>query len=245
MEDIESKTIARIFVQEYISRFGVPNVITTDQGTQFESRLFKELMQLLGSRRIRTSPYHPKANGLVERFHRVLKTSMKASGNSRNWVRELPLILLGIRTTIKEDLGFTPAQMLYGENLKVPGEFFVNDSSWDKIDPELFMKELRIYFSSIKPNRTRVVDNKIYVPRDFDRCNYVFLKIEGKIPFDESPYEGPFQILRKFNKNFVIIRNGQETNVSIDRLIPANVVRDEICNFDNNTFSTVKKVSFA
>lgn len=248
IDDINTKTIARIFVQEYVSRFGVPNEITTDQGTQFESRLFKELLVVLGSRRIRTSTYHPKANGLVERFHRVLKTAIKSSGNSIHWVRELPLILLGIRTTIKEDLGFTPAEMVYGENLKVPGEFFVNDPPWASMNPKFFMDQLRNHFNNLKPTETRVVDKKTYVSKDFDVCEFVFLKFEGIIPFNQPPYEGPFKIIKKFQKNFIINRYGKDINVSIDRLIPANLVRDEI--FTCSSFVKIsqkisKRVSFA
>lgn len=248
IDDINTKTIARIFVQEYVSRFGVPNEITTDQGTQFESRLFKELLEVLGSRRIRTSTYHPKANGLVERFHRVLKTAIKSSGNSIHWVRELPMILLGIRTTIKEDLGFTPAEMVYGENLKVPGEFFVNDPPWTSINPKFFMDQLRNHFNSLKPTETRVVDKKTYVSKDFDVCEFVFLKFEGKIPFNQPPYEGPFKIVKKYQKNFIINRYGKDINVSIDRLIPANIVRDEIftcSSFVKISQKNSKKVSFA
>lgn len=64
-------TVARKFVAEYVSRFGVSDELTTDRGRQFESELFRELTSLLGVKRIRTSAYHPRANGLFERFHRT------------------------------------------------------------------------------------------------------------------------------------------------------------------------------
>lgn len=124
LKDIQASTVAETFVHQYVSRFGVPLEITTDQGSQFESKLFHELCKLLGMKRIRTTSYHPQANGMVERLHRTLKASLRATNNTIKWSDELPLVLLGLRTTFKDEIQSTPAEMLYGENLKVPGEIF-------------------------------------------------------------------------------------------------------------------------
>ncbi|XP_033212394.1 uncharacterized protein LOC117169988 [Belonocnema kinseyi] len=67
--DIEAATIARVFISEWISRFGIPLKITTDQGRQFESKLFEELTQVIGTKHLRTTAYHPASNGMVERLH--------------------------------------------------------------------------------------------------------------------------------------------------------------------------------
>ncbi|GFY50001.1 integrase catalytic domain-containing protein [Trichonephila inaurata madagascariensis] len=56
--------------------------LTTDQGTQFEASLFHALSQLLGTERQHTTPYHPAANGQIERFHRQLKVVIMTHGNS-------------------------------------------------------------------------------------------------------------------------------------------------------------------
>ncbi|GFU34031.1 transposon Tf2-8 polyprotein [Trichonephila clavipes] len=68
--DMTAETVCRALLSVWISRFGCPAIITTDQGTNFESSLFRELSNLLGTNRIRCCAYHPKANGLVERLHR-------------------------------------------------------------------------------------------------------------------------------------------------------------------------------
>lgn len=77
LKDQEAETVARAFYEGWITRFGVPLRITTDQGRQFESELFKQLNYLLGTKHLRTTAYHPASNGLVERSHRQLKTAIK------------------------------------------------------------------------------------------------------------------------------------------------------------------------
>ena len=79
---------------------------------------------MLGTTRLRTTSYHPQANGLVERFHRQLKGALKAQPPSQSWTESLPLVLLGIRTAIKEDLHCIAAELVYGVTLRLPGEFF-------------------------------------------------------------------------------------------------------------------------
>ena len=76
-------TVAQAFLNGWIARFRVPSTVTTDHRPQFESSLWKELMKLLGITRIRTTAYHPIPNGIVKRFHRQLKASLKSYPQSK------------------------------------------------------------------------------------------------------------------------------------------------------------------
>ena len=78
LSDIEASTVANALLEVWICRYGTPDTITTDRGTQFESALFSHLRSRLDSHHIRTSAYNPRANGMVERFHRQLKDSLRS-----------------------------------------------------------------------------------------------------------------------------------------------------------------------
>ena len=79
LADCTASSVALAFVTHWDARFGVPVSITTDQGRQFESSLWSQLMSVLGSHCIRTTAYHLIANGLVECLHRQLKAAIKVS----------------------------------------------------------------------------------------------------------------------------------------------------------------------
>ncbi|XP_064455377.1 uncharacterized protein LOC135366555 [Ornithodoros turicata] len=96
MQDSTAETVAATFLQTWITRFGVPEENFTDRGPQFESRLFTAFTTLLGTKRLRTTAYHPAYNGLVERFHRHLKQTLMAHLDGSSWTEHLSLVLLGI-----------------------------------------------------------------------------------------------------------------------------------------------------
>ena len=120
--DIPAETVSKSILQEWIAVFGCPSIITTDRGSQFQSTLFDEFTKLLGVKHIKITAYHPCANGLIERFHRQLKTVLTANSDSRTWFENLPLVLLSIRKVIKEDLGCTASEMVFGTSLTLPGQ---------------------------------------------------------------------------------------------------------------------------
>ena len=219
--DMSAKTVAKVFVEQYVPRFGVPSEITTDQGAQFESKLFSELTHLLGIHHIKTTSYHPQANGMVERLHRQLKAAIKARGDTPNWTKELPFVLLGIRTSIKEDLKCSSAELVYGENLRVPGDVLIPPTSSDEPTSE-FVKLIRDAMINTTPTDTRKTRQvNIYVPTDLDKTDYVFVRVDKVKTAMVSPYEGPFKVIKRMRKYFVLEIKGKNVSISIDRLKPA------------------------
>ncbi|XP_054717281.1 protein NYNRIN-like [Uloborus diversus] len=124
MADQSAETVATGMISTWISRFGIPQRITSDQGRQFESQIFSSLSKYFGFQKSRTTAYHPQSNGLLERQHRTIKASLRCHlQQSKSWVDALPLVLLGLRSALKEDIGYSSAELLYGSPLRLPGEF--------------------------------------------------------------------------------------------------------------------------
>ena len=124
-------------------------MVTTNWGRQFQSALWKEFTQLLGTKHLQTTAYHPIANGLIERFHRHLRSAMKAQSQPENWMDVLPPVLLGVRTALKEDFHCTSAELVYGTSLCLPGEFFTPCK--DKVaDPSSYMQKLKITMQKLR-----------------------------------------------------------------------------------------------
>lgn len=149
----------------------------------------------------------PAENGLVERFHRQLKGSLKAHEDPTHWTEYLPLTLLGIRTTVKEDFSCSPAELLYGTTLRLPGQFVAPKRV--EIDPSYYVSRLRQHMSSCTATPIRARKGRSYVPRDLFKCSHVFVRVYAvRKPF-QQPYKGPYMVLKRNEKFFTISLNGK------------------------------------
>jgi len=113
IENMSTYAIAQLLTKNWIPRFGVPDVITTDQGRQFESKFFRALMVTFGVQYTTTSPYHSQVTGMVKRFHRTLKSALTAH-ETPSWTTKLQIVFLALRNTTKAGIERTPAELVYG-----------------------------------------------------------------------------------------------------------------------------------
>ena len=219
--DITANTVAQAFVHVWISRFGVPSTVTTDRGQQFESALWTSLMNLLGCKRIRTTSYHPIANGMIERFHRQLKSILKSYPDTANWTTALPMALLGIRTAIKQDFHCTPSELVYGTTLRIPGEFVATSTvlSTDQANYAAKLKVVMQQLKAIPPRQPKY--QHVNVSDLLQNCTHVFVRHDAIRKPLQAPYDGPYEVLTRNKKHFTLSIKGRKEVVSLDRLKPA------------------------
>lgn len=222
--DIHTTTVAKAFISSWVSRYGDPITITSDRGSQFESTLWNKIMTLLGIKRIRTTSYHPQSNSLVERFHRQLKSALMANIHHRDdWLSSLPLVLLGIRASLKVDLGCSSAELLYGSTLRLPGELLATTHTNSPTDVQDFATALTSRMSALQPSPPRQIATKTFVSQDLQTCTHVFIRVDVVKKPLQQPYSGPFPVIRRQRKTITINHHGKPDTVSIDRIKPAYI----------------------
>ena len=115
----------------------------------------------------------------------------------------LPWVLLGIRTTPKEDLHASSAELVYGAPLTVPGDFVSTHTEAD--DQAFLLPRIRDAVRRFVPPATTFHGTKrSFIPPILDNSDYVFVCRDSHRTAFQHPYEGPFRVLRREKKFFVI-----------------------------------------
>lgn len=199
MSEITAEKVAETLYNGWIARFGCPTSVTTDQGRQFESDLFNKLMLRLGIERCRTTAYHPQGNGLIERWHRSLKTALTARLSTSSWTYELPTVLLGLRSAIKEDIGTSTAQLLYGQTLRLPGEFHGECTKLEP-SPSNFMAHLSEALKKAQAHRKANTARAAFIHDDLWKSSHVFVRNDAQKRPLVPTYDGPFEVQQRWEK---------------------------------------------
>ena len=103
LEDIQTNFIITAFINNWVSRYGAPTEIISDAGCQFTSATFKDFCSFLGAELKISYPKNLQNNSLTEREIKTIKKLLTAQLNSVNWMEHLKLVMLGLRTAVKED----------------------------------------------------------------------------------------------------------------------------------------------
>ena len=231
--DINAETVVDQFAHGWISAYGVPEVVTTDRGSQFTSAIFTQLLNNWGIKHITTTAYHPESNGMVERLHRRLKESLIAlGGDERNqWFWKLPMAMLSLRTTVKPDIGASPSELVYGEGVAVPGQLI---GPPQLSDDELLRQQratqnnLRVEVERLQPKPTSAHRRpQVQIPDELATATHVLVR-KGVQPSLTAPYEGPYRVLSRNATGFRVQLPGRGSDqIALARLKPAFISNDD------------------
>lgn len=214
--------VARAFIGTWVARFGTPSDLSSDRGSQFTSELWSAVAEVLGVKLHRTTAYHPQANGLCERFHRSMKASLRASLTDGNWVDKLPWVMLGLRCAPKEDLQSSSAELVYGQTLRVPGDFIPEaNMPWSAARQRSSLLETA---GAFVPVPTSLHGTPAFqVSPGLRSAGFVFIRHDAHRGPLRPPYDGPFRVIRHGDKTLVVDVGGKAETVSVDRIKPAHV----------------------
>jgi len=240
-----SETAKRII--EYISRHSVPDSILSDRGTNFQSVLLSEIIELLDIHKLNSSPHYPVCNGQVERMNRSIQAMLTSYVNEHktNWDEFLPLINFAYNSAVHKTTQYSPFELTYGRSPRLPLDLL---SSSDQLDLYLsfdsYAREIQTKFAiayehvakntdvSIKPHVINH-DRKVRAC-EFKKDDYCWLldenKVSGVCKKLSAKYKGPYRITEVIDEcNYKIkhIRNSRQTIVNkckLKRCFPRNIL---------------------
>jgi dUTPase len=239
----EAKVIADVIVNQWISRYGAPYELHTDCGSNFESKLFQEVLNLLGIEKTRTTPYNAKSDGMVERFNATLQNILACTADSChwNWDNMIPLALMAYRASPNASTGITPNMALYGREIKEPLDVAIElPHEQETIDlPEYVVKlrenlvhaheTVREATGQATKRAKREYDKKV-CQNKFQVGDPVWIHIKGtkrpsagKVSKFLPKYEGPYFITMCLDPHVFIVKQTARSKAKVihhDRLKP-------------------------
>ena len=239
--DQTAETCASKILNEFVSRWGCPLSIHSDQGRNYESRVFRELCRMLEVRKTRTSPRNPRGNGQSERFNRTLLKMIKAylCGEQRDWDLNLGCLAGAYRASPHATTKLTPNLLTLGREVRIPAEVIFSSAtsaggeeitSYGEYVDSLRTKLQKAHHVArqhmgVAAKRSKEVYDAKMVKTNYQDGDYVWCLAEarkvGVAPKLERHYAGPYLIAKKVSEvNFVLQldREGKERLVHHNKL---------------------------
>lgn len=209
--DQRSITVAKCLFENFICEHGIPEMLHTDQGRQFESDLVKHLCQLLGIHKTRTSPYHPQCDGMIERFNRTLIDQLAKSllQQAGEWDDCLNQVAMAYNTSPHSTTGFTPFFLTHGHEARMPANVLLPNNTPSSSTPgspadyvAQLTQKLQSAFRSAEQNRDSAHNQQ---KRQYDKHLKHTPYVSGDLVWLNDPttskqklaphWKGPFEVL--------------------------------------------------
>ncbi len=222
LPNIQAETVAKVLVQEIISRYGAPKEILSDNGTEFANKLLKTICQLCNTTKTYSTPYAPQTQGVIERFNRTMHNMISVcSGPNRKWDELLPYLRFANNSSIHEVTGYSPFRLTMGRDPLIP-----NDSASEMRKPHKLHGSYQHFFQLFRKNlsdtwnvamqeiekgqgRQKMNYDMKTVQVDFQEGDLVILKLPAKFQEQvskklEAKWRGPYRIVRVHNENLSV-----------------------------------------
>ena len=237
--DQTAPTVARVVVEEFVARFGVPRQMHSDQGRNFESAVFQEMCHLLDIDKTRTTPLRPQSDGMVERFNQTMEAMLSkfVSDNQTDWDEHLPLLMMAYRSAEHDTTGFSPSELMLGRQVQLPVDILFGRPDPEPRDTSDYASDLRRRMERVhtfardniklaSERQKRLYDHRAR-RRRFKRGDAVRLhnprRKKGVCPKLTRPWEGPYIVLDCLDDMVYRVQRSAKAKpkvVHIDRLKP-------------------------
>jgi transposase InsO family protein len=210
LQAITAEVVQAAFVENWINRYGVPEIVITDNGGQFVGDLALATLTKLGAEKRTTSAYHPQGNGVAERFigsvKSIIRRNVCAGESDRDWDLLLPTAAFAMRVLERQDRP-SAAEVLFGTQLRTA---FINPPAipydemilrrrevWTKVRDEVTAK--------VRKYEARFNASRVESPFELNQLVVLRLAFESK-PFAPL-FTGPYRIVEIVSPLNVRLRN--------------------------------------
>ncbi|CAC5371239.1 unnamed protein product [Mytilus coruscus] len=169
LRNIKTPTIVKALIK-FFTLVGLPKSIQSDQGSNFMSGLFQQVVYQLGIAQYRSSAYHPESQGALERFHQTLKNMIRTFclQFDRDWDDGLHFLLFAVREAVQESLGFSPFELVFGHTVRGPlklikEKWLTEHTDLNLLDYVSRFKEKLYTACQIAQNNLKTVQNKMKI----------------------------------------------------------------------------------
>ena len=219
LSDKSAMSVA-IALNQFITTFGCPREIVTDQGTEFINQTFQAISTYFRIKHVSVKAYRPSANGLVESKNRVLLNVLRiiVSENPNVWPDALPIATMALNSAFNVSVGDSPHFLVFLQDPRMPFEDFLDVHSKPIYDIQNYRDFLcslnRTVYESVRTMLQKSTENhqKTYDIRfktgesTIQVGDRVYCKrLQPKTSKMQSKYIGPFRVLEKSVDSFKLL----------------------------------------
>ncbi|MEM1008681.1 MAG: RNase H-like domain-containing protein, partial [Myxococcota bacterium] len=227
----EATTVAEAIFDTWITRYGIPENITTDGGKEFCNRLLEKLCSRLAIVHRTTSPYHPQANASAETFNRTMKKYLSCFSQPPylDWEPYLACLRFCYNTSISKATHASPFSLVFGMDPSI--KFFELERYVDYDETSANVDQLRRLFTARQLAKQNNIEYKNKYKQQFDKKaamtkikqgDFVYLVKQPdqryKNPKLHPVYSGPYEVLWLSDKNAELQLPTRKALVSIDNI---------------------------